>query len=209
MITRPQNGFTLLELLAAMAIFAIMSAMAFGGLNYILDSREHLESERLKHQGVSLALLRIEDDLSQCRNRPIRLEDGNTSPAFVGREPDARALAEPTVECTRGGQAIVGRLPTSDLMRVGYRLNDEQKLLRIIWPVLDRAPQTVPRSQQVLDNVESFEIRYFYNKEWHRVWPLQVQAGANINVPPTPEGIELTIKQLDQPEIQRLLVING
>ena len=209
MISRQQNGFTLLELLAAMAIFAIMSAMTFGGLNYILDSREHLETERLKHQGVSLALLRIEDDLSQCRNRPIRLEDGNTSPAFVGREPDARALAEPTVECTRGGQAIVGRLPTSDLMRIGYRLNDEQKLLRIIWPVLDRAPQTVPQSQQVLDNVESFEIRYFYNKEWHRVWPLQVQPGSNINVPPAPEGIELTIKQLDQPEIQRLLVING
>jgi len=209
MSIRPQNGFTLLELLAAMVIFAIMSAMAFGGLNYILDSREHLENERRKHQGVSLALLRMEDDLSQCRNRPIRLEDGNSSPAFVGREPDERALAEATVECTRGGQAIVGRLPTSDLMRIGYRLNDEQKLLRIVWPVLDRAPQTVPRSQQVLSNVETFSIRYFHNKEWHRLWPLQIQSGTTNTAPPVPEGIELTIKQIDQPEIQRLLIING
>lgn len=209
MSIRPQNGFTLLELLAAMVIFAIMSAMAFGGLNYILDSREHLENERRKHQDVSLALLRMEDDLSQCRNRPIRLEDGNSSPAFVGREPDERALAEATVECTRGGQAIVGRLPTSDLMRIGYRLNDEQKLLRIVWPVLDRAPQTVPRSQQVLSNVETFSIRYFHNKEWHRLWPLQIQSGTTNTAPPVPEGIELTIKQIDQPEIQRLLIING
>lgn len=206
---QPHNGFTLLELLAAMAIFAIMSAMAFGGLSYILDSREHLENERLKHQSISLALLRIEDDLTQCRNRPIRMEDGKSAAAFVGREPDARALAEPTVECTRGGQAIVGRQPTSDLMRIGYRLNDEQKLLRIVWPVLDRAPQTVPQSQQVMSDVESFGVRYFYNKEWHRLWPIKVQPGSNNTAPPIPEGIELTIKQIDQPEIQRLLIING
>ncbi|MBE9516038.1 MAG: type II secretion system minor pseudopilin GspJ [Proteobacteria bacterium] len=204
-----QSGFTLLELLAAMAIFAIMATMAFGGLSYVLDASEHLDTERKKHQAISLALLRIEDDLSQCRNRPIRLEDGSDSPAFVGREPDARALAEPTIECTRGGQAIVGRQPASDLVRLGYRLNDEQKLVRVLWPVLDRAPQTVPRSQQILSNVESFNVRYYYNKKWHRTWPLPTQSGTKITVPPMPEGIEVTIKQVDQPEIQRLLRING
>lgn len=201
------KGFTLLELLVALAIFAILSLMTFGGLNHILDAREQLEAERLRHQHIIIAMLRMEDDLTQCRNRPVRLEDGNPSPAFVGREPDSRSLGQPTVECTRGGKAIIGRNPAADLVRIGYRLNDEQQLLRLVWPVLDRAPQTQPAVQLVLENVEELDIRYFYKDKWYRTWPVEQEQKKT--VPPLPEGIELIVKQIEQPEILRLWRING
>lgn len=204
-----QYGFTLLELLAAMAVFAVLSMMTFSGLNHVLDAREQLESERLNHQGIIMAMMRIEDDFTQCRNRPVRLADGNPSPAFVGREPDSRSLGAPTIECSRGGHAIVGRNPASDLVRVGYRLNDEQRLVRVIWSVLDRAPQTLPREQLVMENVESFSLRYFHHDKWYRTWPLEPEPGKKTEPVPLPEGIEFTLKQTDRPEIQRLIRING
>lgn len=202
------SGFTLLELLAAMAIFAIMSVMTFSGLSFVLDARDHLEAQRKSQQGLTLAFLRMEEDISQCRDRDIRLADGSTGPALEGREVDTRALGAPVFECTRGGMSIIGSSPVSDLQRIGYRLDDEQRLFRLVWPVLDRAPQTEPRSQQILANVENFAVRYHDGAKWHQTWPLPQQLGQQQLPPSLPKGVEIIIQQSGQAEINRVLRIN-
>ena len=40
-----QSGFTLLELLVALIVFAVMSAVAYSGLNQIFAARERIEAE--------------------------------------------------------------------------------------------------------------------------------------------------------------------
>jgi len=81
-------------------------------------------------------------------------------PAFVGRLFDSRALAEPSLELTRGGELNYGSTPRSDLRRVAYRLK-EGRLVRITWPVLDRAPVTEPLEAPLLGDVETFELRFY------------------------------------------------
>ena len=81
-----QQGFTLLEILIALAIFSIMSMMAYAGLTAVLDARASAvpRSEQLAQLQTTLYLLN--EDLSQIIKRPIRDEFGTTEPAFsVGR----------------------------------------------------------------------------------------------------------------------------
>ncbi len=59
------RGFTLLELLVALAIFALMSAMAFRGLNVMLDTRQQVTSNGRKWQDLARLQTRLQQDLAQ------------------------------------------------------------------------------------------------------------------------------------------------
>lgn len=181
------HGFTLLEVLVALGIFALFSAMAYGGVTRLLENRERVEAERLFWRGFTLAFARMHDDFAFARDRPIRKESGAPeSNAFEGRPTDPRALGEPSVEFTRGGASSVGNL--SDLQRVGYRFK-EGVLYRMHWPVLDRAPATQPVSVPILEGVEEFNIRFF-DHAWVDHWPPQ---GTTANHPPRPRAVEVTL----------------
>src|SRR4030067_97904 len=117
-------GFTLLEVLVAVGIFALFSAMAYGSLLRILDTRDRLETERDFWRTVSLSLMQVEDDLAQARPRTVRGTDGLVRPAFLGRPVDSRALGEASLEFTRGGQVVRGGRARSDMPRVGYQVRE-------------------------------------------------------------------------------------
>ena len=97
-----QGGFTLLELLVAMAVFAIMSVVAYQGLRSVLQvnevSREH--AQVLADLQVSLSVL--ERDLSQLVDIRVRDEFGD-------RLPPLRLLPGsddyPLLELVRAGRA--------------------------------------------------------------------------------------------------------
>lgn len=199
-----QQGFTLLEILVAIGILAVMSIMAFGGLTYVIDSREQLDAHRADQRRLIMAMLRLEEDLLQIRDRRIRTLDGSDAPVLRGQPADTRALAEPSLEFTRGGQAIIGKVPRTDLVRVGYRLDDEGRLFRMTWPVLDRAPDTEARSQLLLEEVNDFKSRFYYDEHWVEQWPPRL-IGETDKHPPLPLGIEVTIKFKDGKDIQRLI----
>lgn len=188
-MTRMANtrGFTLLEVLVAIGIFALFSTMAYGSLTRLLENRERVEAERLFWRELALAFGRMQDDFAFARNRQVRDTDGlQLRPAFRGEPTDQRALAEPSVEFTRGGVASVGPLP--DLQRIGYRLADGV-LYRVYWPALDRAPSAQPASVAVLENVDGFSVR-FYDKAWVDHWPPPGQT----SVPALPRAVEVTLK---------------
>ena len=114
--------------------------MAYGSLLRILDTRDRLETERDFWRTLSLSLIQVADDLAQVRPRTVRGPDGLTKlPAFHGQAVDSRALGEPSLEFTRGGQIVLGDGARSDLQRVGYQLRDGT-LSRLGWAGLGRAP---------------------------------------------------------------------
>ncbi len=196
-----QHGLTLLEILIAIAVFAIFSAMAYGGLIRLLDSRERIDAERVHWRNLSLAFLRIERDLSLARNREIRDIDGSPRAAFAGQPTDPRALGDPNVELTRGG-IYVPNGSTADLQRVGYRFEDN-KLMRVSWPVLDRAPQTKPQSTPLLNDVDEFNARFYQNGAWIDRWPpLGTQ-----NAPPLPQAVEITLALKGRGKFTRVFLV--
>jgi general secretion pathway protein J len=200
---KPQCGLTLLELIVAIGVFALFSVMAYGALNRVLDQRDQIEEKREYWRALSLTFLRMEEDMAQARARPVRDIDGTTLPSLRGQPTDTRTLADPTLELTRGGVLVFGEGVRSDLQRVGYRLEDTV-LLRLTWPVLDRAPQTKPFESPLLRDVETFEVRFYsLGGNWIDVWPVEELSEE------LPRGVEVILTLTNGNEFKRVFFVNG
>jgi len=205
---RTIQGFTLLELLVAMSIFALVSAIAYGGLMQVLQSRDRLEAERQFWRGLSLTYWYLQQDLGHARERTVRDVDGSPLPALRGQAVDPRALGEPSLEFTRGGLPVLSDAVRSDLQRVAYRLS-EGVLYRLTWPSLDRAPQNKPIEAPLLQDVETLSLRFFSANVWSGQWPLPAISGAaNVNLVALPRGVEVKIKFSHHDEFTRTFVVN-
>lgn len=164
-MTRPvrQSGFTLLELLVAVAVFGIVMAIAYQGLNRAANNNAEFE-QRVERLGrIQLAAALLERDLSQALPRTVRDGYGDRRAALIG---------EPTsLELTRMGVAAGPFPERPQIERVTWQL-DGDVLIRHQWLVLDRAPGSVPASQEILTGVERLEIEYFTRQtQWRDDWP--------------------------------------
>lgn len=207
------RGFTLLEILVAVFVFAIFSAMAYGGLSRLLENRARIDEERAFWREIALGFVRMEQDFSLARNRPVRNSGGNPVEAFRGQPTDTRAVADPSVEFSRGG-IVVPNGYTADTQRVGYRLVDDN-LVRVTWPVLDRAPQTQPAMTPLLHNVEEFQVRFFQASQqsgtssgglsgtWIQHWPPLGSTQHN----PLPEAVEVTVALKGRGKYTRVFLV--
>ena len=144
------SGFTLVEMLIALAIFSLVS-MTAGSLLYQAveaQSRATLLGDRLID--VERGLGRIARDLAQFVSRDVRDELGDTASAMQ--------ISLNMIEFTRSGWSNPAQHARSELQRVRYSVR-EGALQRDYWDVLDRAPESMPRSQKIIDKVEwvSFE----------------------------------------------------
>jgi len=203
------SGFTLLEVLVAVGIFALFSAMAYGSLLRILDTRDRLETERDYWRTLSLSLMQIEDDLAQARPRTVRGPDGLERPAFRGQAVDSRALGEPSLEFTRGGQVVLGNGARSDMQRVGYQLRDGA-LSRLVWPALDQPVVSEPRAAPLIEHVEELRVRFYAQPNgWVDSWQASTQTGAPIAPNALPLAVELTLKIEGRGEIVRVFQVKG
>lgn len=165
-----QRGFTLVEMLVALTIFALMSVLAYRGLTSVLQTREHLTEDNRRWRDIALTLSQLEQDMSTVVNRPIRDSGDLPLPALVGN-PQAFGANDAQLGFSRMGMAWqTGVL--ADVQRHGYRLNNGT-LEQLVWPVLDRAPLTEPVVNALLARVNRFELRYLDGSgNWQSRWPL-------------------------------------
>ncbi len=165
-IPKSALGFTLLELLISMVIFGLIAAMAYSALNNMMLARSQTEARTQQLYKLQMALTLMERDIEQIVDRPVRDEYGETQPAFVANE-----YGDYLLEFTRTGWLNPLNLPRSHLQRIAYSLKDE-KLIRSLWYVLDRAQDSERYDIVLLDDVKNLEIRYLDDKkEWQRSWP--------------------------------------
>jgi general secretion pathway protein J len=197
------GGFTLLEVLVAVGIFAVFSAMAYTGLTRLLETRARLAAEQEFWRRLALAFVQVEDDLAQARVRTVRDNFGNPRAAFRGQPVDPRATAEPSLELTRAGLFVLGAGPRSQLARVGYRLRDG-RLLRLTWPALDAPPVAAARETPVLEAVDSMELRFRAPGGWVDRWPPEGQGAA----PALPVAVEMTLTLGERGRYTRLFLVN-
>lgn len=182
-----QSGFTLLEILIAMAVFAIMAAMAYAGLGAVLNARESTEkrSEILAQWQQTLYLLN--EDLTQAVPRSVRDEFGSNQPAFRG------GLGDELLTLTRNAADWPQASARSQLQRVSYRF-ENGVLYRQVWTILDRTQQTQSRRRELL-NAENAEVR-FYGEEWGASWPM---GGGGL-----PKAVEVKISLAGLGDIRRM-----
>jgi general secretion pathway protein J len=158
-----QRGFTLVEVLVATAVFAIMSALAWGGLNAVIRTREVLVAEQQDFARTLRAVGMLERDLLGAVARPVRGNYGEPLPALQG---DGDHL-----ELTRLGFASALIDARSNLERVVYQ-QDGNTLKRGRYAVLDRAAGSLPEFTPVRDRLRRVHFRYMDAQgQWLDAWP--------------------------------------
>jgi len=169
MMRRAGAGFTLLELLIAIALFALLGLGTYRMLEAVLRSDEVVRAQETQLRELGRALWSLERDLIQAVPRPIRDGYGDEQNAFLGQ---LASLDEGVAfELTRSGWRNPTGLHRANLQRVRWRLAGDS-LERLYWVVLDRDVDSQPRVQRVLDDVSALRLRYLDSESgWHEEWP--------------------------------------
>jgi len=193
------SGFTLLELVVALAIFALISVFAYRALDLVLDTRAKVTAEGKKWRDITLLFARLEQDLSRLANRSVRDSRDLPAPALLG-EPVAVGEDDAQFAFTRMGlEGQSGVL--NDVQRLGYRLRDG-KVEMLVWPVLDQAPRTRPEVESVLSGVKAMEIRYLGAEgTWWPRWPKPGAPGE------LPRALEVTLELMSGERMSRLFAL--
>jgi len=180
--TRNSQGFTLLEVMIAISIFAILSAGAFRLLSGEIALQQRLDGH---HQALALwqrGIHRLRSDLAQAVPRPVVDADNRPHVALIG-EPDS-------ITFTRGGWVNPMGESRSELQRLRYQLetpddshgiqrdhqdSDQQAqwLSRHYWRALDGNDNALPKRQFILPFIESMSLRYLTadTHVWKNQWP--------------------------------------
>jgi len=197
-----QRAFTLIEVLVALAVFGVMSVLAYATLGTTLTNADMLADRMDRLQSVQRTIRYLTSDLLQAAPRPIRQDLGQTlSPAL-----QTSLSSEFALELTHGGWSNPAALPRSTLQRTAYRLEDDE-LVRYHWRVLDRTFANEPVATVLLDDVDGLLFRYLQvNGDWTEVWPPQNVQGASANIA-RPRAVEIVLTLRDQGEIRRVLEV--
>ena len=174
-------GFTLLEVLVAMSIFAIIGLAANQMLRTASTIHDQVEVRSADYLALVKAITVLERDLSQFVPRGIRDEFGDYRPALAINN------GAFVLELTRTGWRNPLGFPRSSLQRVAYSLTD-QTLSRHFWLVLDRAEDSQFISQEILSEVMDFQISII-DVDGNREVFFEQETGANA----LPLGLELRI----------------
>lgn len=185
------KGFTLLELLVALAIFGLLAAMSYGGLQAVLNQQWHTEQAADRLAELQKMYLLMQRDIEQLVPRLVRNEFGDAQQPLVGDD---------SLRLTRGGWRNPAGRQRSTLQRVGYAY-EEQQLVRYAWSVLDRAQDSEPLKQPLTEDVERMQLRYLDgNDVWKEQWPdtsgfvgTDVAADRS-EFPELPKAVEVTIE---------------
>lgn len=150
-------GLTLIELLIAMSIFAVMAVSMFIAFDNVQRAREITDQSSARLRQYQSAFNRIGQDLQQINPRFTRDEYGDAQYAL-------RLDGDGSLLFTRSGwtrSAFFNKYPRSEMQRVQYYLENGD-LMRAYWRSLDAAPGEQPERTRLLTGVSELKFRFFY-----------------------------------------------
>ncbi len=192
------RGFTLIEIMVALMIFALLSGVGYRGLDAVLRAKARVDEESARWRDLALTFVNIQQSLASSVERPVRDRSGNVAAPFVGAA-SVRNEDEAPLVFTRMGYADQ-RGTLGDLQRIGYRVR-QQRLEQLVWPVLDQAPTTEPEAFELIDGIASLSLRYMSRDgAWLTSWPA---AGATA----LPAAVEFSLTLTSGEPMKRVFVL--
>ena len=175
------RGFTLLEMIVVLAIFAVLGLISSQITGQVVQNFARLTERGDRLVAVQRAMGMLQRDFMQVQQRGIRDPLGDARLPLV-LNPDG------SLEFTRLGWQNPLQRPRSNQQRVAYRFEDET-LYRVFWLALDQAPDSEPVEQTLLEEVTDVEFIIIDGAgNEHTFWPLAGSAAAVVVTPggPTP-----------------------
>lgn len=196
------RGFSLVELLVAVAVLAVLASVSFRGLNSVLDAETGVAAETRRWNELAIVTAQLGHDLSLAVNRPVRGDGDADRPALVLR-PGSGAMggdANAQLALTRLGDAESAST-AGEVRRVGWRLR-EGTLEYLAWPAMDAASGVLPTVSAVLENVAELQLRALGEDGlWRGAWPASGAADA------LPRAVEVQILLAGGARISRLFAL--
>ncbi len=196
-------GFTLIEVLVATFLLAIIGSAGFTMLQQITGARARVEAQSDRLTELQRTFYWLAEDITQIIDRPVRSPVDSLLPAF-----QYNLTGVSLFDLTRAGWAnpAADIMPArSSLQRVSYSLEDD-KLLRSYWYHLDSLEETPTKRRQLLSGVEELTIRFMDPEgSWQEQWPpLNVEED-----PGLPRALEFTFILNDLGSVVRVFGLPG
>ncbi|WP_189483649.1 type II secretion system minor pseudopilin GspJ [Alishewanella tabrizica] len=191
------KGFTFLEMLLAMLLFAMVGLASVAVLTSVTNSDEASQRALQQLQQLQRAMLLLERDFMQISARYVRIEgDPPRQERLVG-EKYFLDSTDHGVTFTQQGWRNPGMiLPRSEVQAIAYRL-EEGQLQRLFTLYVDAVNNTEPHIQPLLDGVEVFELSYLLNEKWEERWQHQF----------FPQAVKVRLVQQDIGEVERIFML--
>ncbi|HEU5136282.1 MAG TPA: type II secretion system minor pseudopilin GspJ [Steroidobacteraceae bacterium] len=204
------RGFTLIEVVIAMFIAAIMFAIGYGAINQALRDRDALNVSQERVTEIQRGMRVVAQDFAQVVARGARDTSGSGElmPAMV-----ANGSSDSILTFTRSGWSNPAGIQRPAEQRVRYRFI-EGALVREHWLSVDPALNAEPLQRTLLTRITAVEVRFLdpVSRQWRTEWPA---TGTTGQVPPAsvdqlltrPIAIEFTVVFEDWGRVQRLFEI--
>ncbi len=190
-----QPGFTLLEVLVAIAVFSVVAMVSYTTLDTYLDQRDRLTQHYGKLERLQRLFILLERDIQYTIKRTVR-DGGDLLPAIMSANGDgfiSMTVALPDIENPTG----------IALRRVQWRLEGEE-MFRAEWEVLDRSNAIEPSELLISDEVDDVEINYLS-------YDLRSGVSSDSSLEPEqiPDGVEVTIALNTGETYRRVFAVAG
>ncbi|MCC4105786.1 type II secretion system minor pseudopilin GspJ [Serratia ureilytica] len=193
-----QRGFTLVEMLLAIALFAMLSLTALTVFRGVLKNDEITQRKSTQLTQLQRALAIVERDLTHAQARaPTGDKRWPAAPEFAVLQTAGEEGGDFQLLLIRNGWPNPqARLPRATQERVAYRYR-QGRLERLSYPNLS-SPQAAARSVLLLPEVTRFQLRFYRQGEWLTAW----RAGGLL-----PQAVEIAIDTPALGEVRRIVTL--
>lgn len=193
------HGFTLLELIIAIAIFSVVSLAGFTIFDTVLRGDENSKVHSERQNELQRGFLLIERDFLQITKRTMRVEGESATDNFLLSSDDNFLADEQAIAFVRSGWTNPGLiLPRSDVQSVAYRLIDNT-LERLHYNFVDAVVGEKPKVRPLITLVDGLTFEFYDGKKWLKKW-----SGNTL-----PQAIAIEIETTDSGLIRRQFLVPG
>lgn len=199
-----QRGFTLMEVLIAVSITAVIGLGVWQVMSSIVTSRDRVDSVSEEFEGLQKTFLLLERDLRQIVNRPIRNIYGDYEPALTsqGEEFEFQVTHQ-------GWRNPLGK-QRSELQRSAWEFTGDE-VRRRYWVMVDQPQEDESHDQLLLSGVTEFNVRFMdEERNWQDSWPPPNQGtptGPGVPVTPLPLAVDVSLVHDRFGELNRLFLM--
>lgn len=175
---RKNSGFTLIEILIALMIFAIIGVIAARSLQSIIQLHHQIKQENQKITRLMLGMTLIRRDIENAIYQQVREGDASNESAFIGEKQHLTFLRTGLIN-------PLGITQKSSLETVTFFLEGDT-LVRLSEN-FNATKTAQPMKQILFDQVQSVHWQYIAsNGKISAVWPMPKQKNTLQTIPPDP-----------------------